>query len=362
MVAIKHVTFSERNKVAELHPELSSQFPELAVPYLVEATDYPGDFPYVFYVLEGGVVATYISCFFDTLQRDGQQYAWAWNANLFTHPDFRGRGLAQQIVAYQLAELAKRGIVWGGVFSSPAALRLYEKLDFTIVGFASRMCLLRRPLPFLTHHMGNNLAARVASQTYQAIYRFKGLLKFGQRAFRNTYSVEQATIGELNALLGARPLHRETRAHWRDDADILRAKMAVRGSDKIALVRDTAGQPLLFFIWRVRETSERPIKEKYSGVRMFSVMEFGYFAEIVPHDALIRAAITLFNEADADLLEFVTSPQPLEASARRHGFIALGSGMSFTFKAPAGHPLEQVQDTTADWHLTHYSGDGYSFE
>ena len=91
-------------------------------------------------------------------------------------------------------------------------------------------------------------------------------------------------------------------------------------------------------------------------------MEFGYLADQVPDAALIEAAILVFHQADADLLEIVTSPAPLAAAARKHGLIPLGTGMSFTFKAPKDHPLDNIQSSIADWHLTHYSGDGYSYE
>jgi hypothetical protein len=130
----------------------------------------------------------------------------------------------------------------------------------------------------------------------------------------------------------------------------------------VALVRDSSGRPLLYFLWRVRNTAERPIKEKYSGVKLFSVMDFGYLASPVDSQVLIQAATALFDRADADLLEVITYSPELERAARRRGFFSLGSGMSFTFKAPPGHALAKVRSKIEDWCLTHYSGDGYSFE
>lgn len=362
MVSIRHVLFTERNEVHELHPELHKQYPAFAVPYLAQTTEYPPDFPYVFYALENGVVASYIDCFCDTLWKDGQQYKWAWNGNLFTDPAFRGRGLAQQIIQDQLTEFAKRGYVWGGTFSSDPALRLYEKLHFTIVGSAPRMCLLRNPRPFLTHHLPGRISASIASVTFRTFYEMVAPILFRQKRFRRSFRLEGINVEELTEILRRHPIHYGDRAHWNDDPALLRAKMEVRNSDQIALVRNLSGDPLLFFLWRVRETAERPIKEKYSGVRMFSVMEYAFLAEPRAPDALIEAAITLFEQANGDLLEIVSAPPDLESAARSHGFISLGTGMSFTFMAPPGHPLQHLKTSVADWNLTHYSGDGYSFE
>ena len=125
VTTIKHVAFNERDRLRSSIRNLSRQCANLTTPYLAETTHYPDDFPYAFYALEDGVVATYIDSFFDTLGRP-KQYGWAWNGNLFTHTSFRGRGLARQIVEYQVAEFAKRGLVWGGTFSSDPALRLYK--------------------------------------------------------------------------------------------------------------------------------------------------------------------------------------------------------------------------------------------
>ncbi|HEV2593838.1 MAG TPA: GNAT family N-acetyltransferase [Sphingomicrobium sp.] len=361
-MSIRHVLFSERDNLIELHPELLCQYPKFVTPYLADAIDYPADFPYVFYALEDGVVASYLNAFPDILFREKQQYRWAWNANLFTNPNFRGRGLAQKIIEHQLTEFAKRGFVWGGTFSSDPALRLYRKLGFKVVGAAARMCLLRNPAPFLRHHLSSRALVRFLSSTYWLGYRSAKLILFRQKSFKKNYSIEQIGFAALAKLLDEHPRQYGDRAHWSDDAALLRAKMNARNSDQIALVRDSSARPLLFFLWRVRDTAERPIKERYSGVSMFSVMEFGYLQAEASQDALIRAAIALFDETSADLLEIITSPPELENAARRHGFVALGSGMSFTFKAPKGHPLDHVKTAVADWDLTHYSGDGYSFE
>lgn len=362
MVSFRHVLFSERDRVAELHPELAVQCPNFVTPYLAEATSYPAEFPYAFYAIEEGVVASRINSFCDTALVEGKKYAWAWNANLFTNSAFRGRGLAEQIINYQLDEFSKRQVVWGGTFSSDPALRLYHKLGFTIVGSAPRMCLLRRPYAFLTHHIGGKAAARLLSALYQGGYSAAGALLFHQRSFGRGYSIEQIDPDQLAKIERDQSIQYGRLAHWENDAELLKAKMRVRGSDSIALVRDSSGRPLFFFLWRVRKTAERPIKEKYLGVRMFSVMDFCWLSEERAADALIQAVIAVFQKSSADLLEFVTSSPDVERSARSHGFLPLGSGMSFTFKAPAGHALEKLKSKVADWHLTHYSGDGFSFE
>ena len=362
LVSIRHVLFSERNALAELHPELVSQYPKFANPYLAEATVYPDDFPYAFYALDDGIVGSYLNSFPDTLHWQEEQYSWAWNANLFTDPTFRGRGLAQQIIEHQLGLFAQQNIVWGGTFSSPAALRLYRKLAFNVVGAAPRMCLLRNPRAFLGHHLSSGALVRVLSTSYGLAYEAAKRIISSENSFKKNYFIEALSMEQLVTLRGDHPLQYENRAHWNDGPALLRTKMAVRDSDQIALVRDSSRRPVLFFLWRIRDTIERPIKEKYSGVRMFSVMDFGQLS--TPHDPtlLIQAATVLFHESNADLLEIIASSPDLERAARQSGFFALGSGMSFTFKAPSGHPLEELKTKIGDWYLTHYSGDGYSFE
>lgn len=362
LVTIRHVLFSERGNLAELHPELLSQHPKFVNPYLAGAIDYPEDFPYAFYALEDGIVASYLNSFPDTLHWRQQQYRWAWNANLFTDPAFRGRRFAQKIIEHQLTIFAGQGLVWGGTFSSDSALRLYRKLGFKVVGAASRMCLLRDPRAFLGYHLKSNAMVQLLSASYRLAYASAKLFMLRERSFRKQYSIERIDLQELARIESAYPVQYGTRAHWNDEPALLRAKMSSRNRDQIAVVRNSSGRPLLFFLWRVRNTRERPIRERYSGVRMFSVMHFGYLEAPTRAGVLIDAAIALFHESAADLLEIITSPPDLQSAARRRGFVALGPGMSFTFKTPAGHPLDKLQTEISDWHLTHYSGDGYSFE
>jgi GNAT superfamily N-acetyltransferase len=362
LVTIRHVVFGERGALAEFHPELVSQYPKFVSPYLAGATVYRDDFPYAFYALEDGVVATYLNSFPDTLHWHENQYGWAWNANLFTDPRFRGRGLARKIIEYQLRLFAQHNLVWGGTFSSPAALSLYRKLGFNVVGAAPRMCLLRNPRAFLDHHVSSGAVVRLLSASYQLAYNAAKPIISGRNSFKRDYSIEPLSVEQFVALRRGHQLQYRNRAHWNDDPALLQAKMAVRNSDQVALVRDSSGRPLLYFLWRVRNTAERPIKEKYSGVKLFSVMDFGYLASPVDSQVLIQAATALFDRADADLLEVITYSPELERAARRRGFFSLGSGMSFTFKAPPGHALAKVRSKIEDWCLTHYSGDGYSFE
>ena len=362
MVTIRHVLFSERHNLAELHPELLSQYPKFVSPYLDDATAYSDDFPYAFYAISDGIIASYLNSFPDTLHWQQRQYKWAWNANLFTDRAFRGRGLAQKIIEHQLELFAQQDLVWGGTFSSDPALRLYKKLGFNVVGAAPRMCLLRNPRAFLSHDLDSAPLIGFLSAAYRLAYGSAKLVISRQRSFKRNYSIEQITVEELAALEDEYPLQYGKCAHWNDNSGLLRAKMNVRNKDQIALVRDRSGRPMLFFLWRVRDTQERPIKEKYSGVKMFSVMDFGYLRASTPAKVLVQAAIALFDAAAADLLEIVAAPPGLQSASRRQGFVPLGSGMSFTFKAPAGHDLAKLDTRIADWHLTHYSGDGYSFE
>jgi GNAT superfamily N-acetyltransferase len=362
---IRHIEIGEQDRLAGQHSELVEQHPELTKPFAACAKNVPVGFPYLFYAIEGGRIAAYFMSFPDNLVYGDRQFRWAWNGNLYTEPAFRGRGIAQQVVQHQLDEFARRDIIWGGVFSSPAALRLYERMKFSMPGHAPRLCVLRDIRPLLRHHTRNQIAISAGGIVFDAAFAAAQTLLFRVSYFERRYNVDVIDSPEFAALLARRSLVIPEKFYWGGDADWFEVRRAERAIDSIYVVRRRGDRdPCAFLIIRNRLIQQRPLKSVYTGIKMMSVMEFGQFDQCadIP-DALVGASLILFRKSDADLIEFVTSSSAIQAAARRRGFLSFGgAGMSFKFMAPPGNPLFGLRTTLADWHLSHYCGDAFGFE
>ena len=62
-------------------------------------------------------------------------------ATIAVHPDFRNRGIAQQILAFTLQEIIKKGMLGATLevrVSNQAAQRLYRRFKFQVVGVRPR--------------------------------------------------------------------------------------------------------------------------------------------------------------------------------------------------------------------------------
>jgi GNAT superfamily N-acetyltransferase len=359
---IRHVEIGEQGSLCARHPELAALRPELTKPAMANNPDRVDlDFPYLFYAIEDGRIVGHFMSFPDTLIGDRGKFRWVWNLGLYTEPEFRGRGIADRIVRHQLDEFARRNMIWGGVFSSPAAIRLYERLGFSMLGNASRLCLLRDLRPFLRQHVPSQFAVSVAGAALNAAAAAaQRLLHIGSQ-FEKRYSVE--AIDKLRfAELVTRGLVRPEKFYWGDHASWFEARRSPIDFINIVRRRDE-GDPCAFLITRDRLIKSRTLAGRYTGFKMLSVMEYGQLNRGVDiGDALVGALLMLFRKSDADLAEFVTSSHLIQAAARRRGFLALGAGMSFKFMAPPHSPLRAMPTTLADWHLSHYCGDAFGFE
>ncbi|MBL4892744.1 MAG: GNAT family N-acetyltransferase [Rhizobiaceae bacterium] len=361
---IRHVRIGDQDQLDEKHPELTRQYPDQISPNFAVSDSHSRDFTYLFYAIENGQIASYIRSFPDTLFHEGRPHKWAWNSGLFTEPSFRGRGLAGAIIEQQLEEFSRQNLVWGGVFSSPAALRLYERLDFYPLEYSPRLCLIRNIKPFLHHHISNHIISSGGNFVYKL--GFSVIQKFVFRPPHTSESsyIEQVTPEQFSALLSKYSIYFPEKFHWEHDASWFLERRKRRNIDKIYTIRlSSAREPNFFIFIRSRTMEKNPIKNRYHGVKMMSVMEFGQFqsySNFPKH--LIEAVLKLFSKSDADMMEFVTSSPSIIKAARKSGFFPIGAGMSFRFKAPKGHPLENMPVKPSDYHLSHYSGDAFGFE
>lgn len=356
------IRWDEQERAAERHPVLAESYPDLTIPALSGQDGIKGEFPYLYYGLEDGRVACYFKSFPDTSIYRGRRLTWSWNGNLFTDPDFRRRGLAQALVEQQIQACDRLGMIWGGVFSSVPALRLYEKLGFTMIGMVPRLCVVRNITPFLQSHVPRP-AALAGNALYGALHHMRSAYFNLRQAGSGKAVLEEISTDEFSTL----PIERACRddvVHWDTEADWLIRRCKARSIDRLFLLKETpSGSSLAYAAIRHRPNLERPVKERYFGIDTMTLTHFGSFVPIEDTAPLLVSALfDLFRQSKADLLEIIASNPEIDTAARRKGMIALGAGMSFKYYAP--ETFEGLLPTSGpeNFHLTHYSGDAFDFE
>lgn len=356
------VSLSEGDRAAENHPVLAQDAPDLLDPFFAAQPEVTPEFPHLYYGQEDGRIACYIRSFPDTSTYQGQHLTWSWNADLFTHPDFRRRGLAQALVEQQMQACDRLGMIWGGVFSSPPALRLYEKLGFTMIGFVPRLCALRTITPFLDHHIPGPLAA-AGNAFYTPFYRARSAY-----FSRSAKGDRKGILQEISpADLAALPIHETCQpqtVHWDQSGTWVARRQAVRGIDRFFVLKEHgANTPLAYAAIRQRPNKARPIREKYFGVDTMTLTHFGSFAPAErTAPLLVNALLEMFHASDAHLFEIIASNPAVQQAARARGMISMGAGMSFKYYAPEALRQSLPPEGPENFHLTHYMGDSFSFE
>lgn len=356
------VLLGEREQLPSLHPELYAARPDLIVPALAGNPEPASpDFPYLFYCLDGRRVAGHVMSFPDVLNFSGQLLPWAWSLGLFTDPDYRRQGIAQSLVESQVRAFAERGIVRGSSFSAPATLRIFTRLEFSMPGFAPRMCLVRRTQPFLRQHIGHPAAVRLgalAADTALSVWRLAATV-----AARDT-AAEARPIGRehFSAFVDGAAKVPHNQHYWGSDAQWFLARCGPHDT-LYAVHRPRSQDPCAVLVVRDRHIRKRRLADRYSDFRMMSVMAMRALdsGPDLPR-RLVGAVTGLFAQSSADIAEMVTSDAALVQAASRQGFRPLGQGMSFSFIAPADSPLHNLATSPSDWDLSHFCGDGFGYE
>ena len=199
---IRQIEIHEQDRVAERHPELTAQYPGLSKPNKVhDFARGASDFPYLFYAMAEGRVVAHFMSFLDILKSGDKEYPWAWNYGLYTDPSFRGRGIAQNLVQHQLNEFARRNLIWGGVFSSDAALRLYRRMSFHMMDRVPRLCLFRNVRPLLHRNTHSKVATMVGGLAFDAIFAMARGILFAVSQFERKYEVEMISPAAFATIL-----------------------------------------------------------------------------------------------------------------------------------------------------------------
>lgn len=358
----RFVQFGEIAELDKRHPIIFENFGQARGRKLGDNPYIDDEFPYLFYLHEGKRLTCYFYSFPDRLYYQDKTFAWAWNGDLFTEPEFRGKGLATDLVAQQVAVQHARGLGWGGVFATEAAIRVYQKLNFSLPGYADRYLYLRSLTPMLREHLGSKTLVSATDGLYQ-VGRFlvEPILRLaGPKAGAIAEEADPASEDCRNALA---QLYYPEMFHFDGGADMLLWKLAARGGNRFYLLKDRATQERLsYLVVRSRKLIE-PMAGRYRDFELMTLMDYGLFVhDDRPYDAIITVLFDLFHQSTADVLDIVSSSPELGRRARRRGMWRFGKGMSYKFCVPPAWTLTDDRLTIRNWRLSHFSGDAFTFE
>lgn len=364
-----YVVFHEIDKLESHHPLVHNLSPgdehrPTHFRALSSCPDTNDDFPCYYYLHINDRIVSSFAALPDRLFVGGDIFRWAWAGALLTDAAFRGKGLGTLIIEEAVKVLRERNIAWGGVFSTPAALHVYDKLDFTMPGFANRYLMLKSMRMIFDYHLKSRLLAFSADFIYRAAIRTFLALK--NRAITLKGSNVRAVKIDVNnysqSCKQPPELHYHTKYHFNDSMPKLKWKVMSSGFSTLYIMEDhSTSTPLCYFVLKKRPI-EKPMLDKYKDFTLMTLMDFGmYHSDESIHDTLLRLVLNMFWKSDADVLEVISSSNLLNSSADRMGMKKVGRGMSYVYSAPPHWNIDSGADCPEKWPLTHYCGDAFSF-
>lgn len=359
----RYVTFGEVDRLETIHPLVHKFISEEKYQRLVDCPDIREDFPWFFYIADDERIYSHLSAIPDVLTAGTKNYPWAWTGDLVTDPAYRGRGLAKRVVEETIKVLHQKNFIAGGGFATEVTIHIYKKLGFVLPGFVSRYVFLKTIRPLLEYHVKYRPIRAVADLLYRSLIH---LLRPVQKAFAKPLKTKvllKKMELDGDALLNAEgpQLSYRARYHFNDHVSKVLWKIHWTRHDITLyfMIDETTNEPLCYLVIREKEVTE-PILDKYCNFRLMTLMDFGFFNENEKvYQALIDRVFDLFWKSRADVLEIISSSDPLNAYARRIGMRKAGKGVPFMFMAPAKWDLGSQSEDVAQWHLTHYSGEGF---
>lgn len=321
---------------------------------LLQSPDGSPDFPCFFYIWHEGAVLSFYHTEPDVLACGNDRFPWAWGGDLRTLPEHRKKGLATRLFSESLKILHDRGLAWGGVFATDINLRICRNLGFLIPGFATRRLLFKTARPALEYWSVPKRLWGLLDSMYATCFRVTRELTW--RGEGQAIAIEKYEQGiDLPA-----PVYRE-KLHFNDSFEKLWWRISGREA-RLYVVRGTgAGAPLGYFVVKKR-SSDKTIAKQFGLFELMTIMDFGVFSkDRTSYGGVMGAALDLFQQSDADVLEIIASSETMNREALKRGMLKAGRGMSFAFSPPPEWDLDPGAAELRHWHLTHSSGDGYSF-
>ncbi len=362
------VTFGEIDKAAETHPAVYRSFvtedgdftefePFRGNPDIYE------EFPFFFYIAHEDRVVCNRFAIPDVLITDRGKHPWSWGGGFFTVPEYRGKGLGTKLIDNMVRVLHGKGIGSGMVFSTPVSVHIYRKLGYSFMGYADRFVFLRSCAPLLRKYIDCSGVIKFADTLFRpfprALVSILSSLGPGRNKDLSRHRIDKA---EVESTMEGLNIHHGSRFRFNDSGAKLAFKLSRAGNSQFFIMEDKKeNRPAAYFILKNRVLTQ-PLGG-YSGFRMMSLMDYGFFSQNpLSPKLLVREVFDSFMKSDAEVLDIVSSHPGLSSAAGRMGMINIGKGMSFTFTFPDSWNLNTENSGLEDWQLSHFSGDGYSFE
>jgi GNAT superfamily N-acetyltransferase len=359
----RYVTYAEVEKLEELHPLVHRFISKKKHQRLVECPDISGDFPWFFYIADGERIYSHLSAIPDVLTAEGNRYPWAWTGDLVTDPVYRGRGLAKRVVEETIKVLHQNNYIPAGGFATEVTIHIYKKLGFALPGFVSRYLFLKTIRPLLEYHVRYRLFRIVADVLYRGlILLFRPLQIILSKPLKNKVSLKKIDVKEDAPSRADMPkLRYPVRYHFNDSLPKLLWKIDWTRHDTTLyfLINEATKEPWCYLVIREKQVSE-PILDKYGNFKLMTLMDFGFFTDDQNvYQALVNKVFHIFWKSEAEVLEIISSSALLNACAKHLGMRKVGKGVPFMFTAPSKLDLGSRCGDLAEWHLTHYSGEGF---
>ncbi len=364
---VKFIEFKELDVIKREQPDL---YNNASSRLLLSCPDIFEEFPCYFYILDNeDKIVCSVKTFPDRLVVGIKSYPWAWFGALFTKEDHRGKGLATLLIRECRNILHKKGIAWGGVFSTENALRIYRKLGFTIPGYADRYLFLKSGRAFLSVHVRIKFLASFLNILYMGVIRVVYRAFLSKRWFREKphRKVVFEECSEFNDTAFKGKIEHSAGFHFNDS--IFKLNWKIGGCRKKAenacnsyIVRELATNDVVgYFVVRNKLQIE-PVASKYRDFRIMTLMDYGLFIDDeTVYLSIIDKLFDLFWESSAEVFEVVSNSETLCAELRRKGMLRVGKGMSFKYSLPESWNISDECKKLENWHLTHFCGDGFSF-
>jgi GNAT superfamily N-acetyltransferase len=359
----KYITYGQVDQLDSLHPLYHKYIPNEKYERLIDCPDISDDFPWFFYIADDERIYSHLSAIPDVLHAEGKTYRWAWTGDLVTDPKFRGRGLAKRVVEETIKILHQRNFIAGGGFATEVTIHIYKKLGFALPGYVSRHLFLKSLRPVLEYHIKPKTIRSIADMLYRVlIFLARPFLRPSIWPRRQRVALTRLNTGDGTATDLELPGPRyQTRFHFNDSiAKVLWKIGWTRHDTRLYLMAaEKTKEPLGYFVLREKQVRE-PILGKYSNFNLMTLMDYGFFKnDETLYRALIDRLSHLFWKSSAHVLEIVSSSDILNGYARRIGMKKVGKGVPFLILSPPDCDLGDHREAIENWHLTHYSGEGF---
>ena len=364
-----YVTFDQIHRIQELHPLVYRHFCKenekfTKFDYLACCPDISNDFPCFFYLTDNDEIISGMGALPDKFYRNSEILRWAWCGAIFTNPEYRGKELAVLLVRNMAKVLHERNAAWAGISSNPPAMRVYQKLKFTIPGYANRYLFPKTITPFLGYYIKNKILTSVLDVPYRMALRIM-LTLIGRPLHPDKLEIAVKRVDIDNEDLADNkrpPVCYHTPYHFNDNFDKIKWKINKNKDIHLYLIMNkNTNEHLCYFILKNRK-NERAFAGKVFNFKLMTLMDYGvYNKDINAYEALMCAVLSLFWKSDADVLEVISSSSIFNKILKRNGIFKFWNGMSFKFCAPPDWNLDQEGAELSNWPITHFCGDAFSF-